>query len=435
MASYSLPRPSTNQTPSLRFRDKPYDVSKLEKSQKFTNHVSRVCELIAQRHTNFDGLNMLVKLSFGDGTQEQPLHSIIIDSRSKKAIVLEMLPEKVQPDLETTILPEFVLDVMEGRLNPQQAFRLYARPPCPGAFASRFSALGPPSPIISSDELNVESLPKPCEDIQQIKSDLIKWGYAFVANALTAEEVKVIKTALEEQAAGERQAGIAHMANLHKSADDKPDQRVWNLVNKGDEFLDLLNHPLIDAIMPWFLGREFGLFAMTATIVSPRSKSGIYMHTDQMDMTPNTTNHPYLLNIFWNLTDITDEKGATRIYPGSHIKNVVPHHIRDVGGSIPAAAPAGSCLLLDSRTWHSTGINKTSSSRPVICLTCCRFYVQRMEKHDLFLSEETKEKLSNRQRVLLGLPLKQTSNGADKQGWGSIYKLGGIDAGRMRVAV
>lgn len=58
-----------------------------------------------------------------------------------------------------------------------------------------------------------------------------------------------------------------------------------------------------------------------------------------------------------------------------------------------------------------------------------------MEKHDLFLSEETKERLSDRQRALLGLPPKQTSNGTDKRGWGSIYKLGGIDAGRLRVAV
>ncbi|GKT50421.1 uncharacterized protein ColSpa_10602 [Colletotrichum spaethianum] len=170
---------------------------------------------------------MLVELSFADDTQEQPLYSIIIDSRSNRATILEILPENTQPDLASTIKPEYVLDVMEGRINPQQAFRLYARPPCPGAFASRFSVQGPPAPVGSSEELDAESLPKLSEDIQQIKSDLEKWGYAFVANALTADEVKVIKTALEEQAAGEKQAGIAHMANSHKSADDEPDQRVW----------------------------------------------------------------------------------------------------------------------------------------------------------------------------------------------------------------
>ncbi|KAK1975037.1 hypothetical protein LZ30DRAFT_639336 [Colletotrichum cereale] len=434
MASFSLPQPSPNRVPSLRFQDKPYDVSKLQKSQLFADHVSRVRELINQRQSHFDGLNMLVKLSFGDSSQEEPLPFVIIDSRSKEAIILETLPENSQPDLATTIPPEWVLDVMEGHLSPQQAFRLYARPPCPGAFASRFSVLGPPAPPICIDELDVESLPRPSEDIQQIKSDLEKWGYAFVANALTADEVKVIRTALEEQAAGERQAGVAHLASMHKSADDEPDQRVWNLVNKGDEFLDLLNHPLIDTIMPWFLGKDFGLFAMTANIVSGRSKSGIYMHTDQTDMTPFTTNHPYLLNTFWYLTDITDERGATRIYPGSHTKNVEPEQIRDIGGSIPAAAPAGSCLLLDSRTWHSTGVNKTTSTRPVICLACCRFYVQRMENHVLFLSDETKQRLSNRQRALLGLPPKQTSNTTDKPDWG-LYKLKGIDAGKMRVTV
>ncbi|KAF4880190.1 hypothetical protein CGCSCA1_v000914 [Colletotrichum siamense] len=337
MASYSLPRPSANHTPTLRFHDKPYDVSKFEKSDLFVYHVLRVCDLINERKSNFDGLNMLVELSFGD----QPQHSIVIDARSKRANILERLPENTQADLATKISPEFVLDVMEGRINAQQAFRLYAQPPCPGAFASRFSALGPPASVVSRDELDLESLPKPTENIQQIKDDLKKWGYAFVANALTADEVKVIRTALEEQAAGERQAGIAHMASLHKSSEDEPDQRVWNLVNKGDEFLDLLNHPLIDAIMPWFLGREFGLFAMTANIVTPRSTSGIYMHTDQMDMTPNTANHPYLLNIFWYLTDVTDEKGATRIYPGSHVKNVAPQQIRDV-----------DMLLI---TWQRTG--------------------------------------------------------------------------------
>ncbi|KAJ3952089.1 hypothetical protein N0V92_011481 [Colletotrichum tropicale] len=223
MASYSLPRPSANHTPTLRFHDKPYDASKLEKSELFTYHVLRVCDLINERKSNFDGLNMLVELSFGD----QPQHSIVIDSRSERANILERLPENTQADLATKISPEFVLDVMEGRINAQQAFRLYAQPPYPGAFASRFSALGPPAPVVSRDELDLKSLPKPTENIQQIKDDLKQWGYAFVANALTAAEVKVIRTALEEQAAGERQAGIAHMASLHKSSEDEPDQRVW----------------------------------------------------------------------------------------------------------------------------------------------------------------------------------------------------------------
>lgn len=103
-----------------------------------------------------------------------------------------------------------------------------------------------------------------------------------------------------------------------------------NLPNKGDEFLDLLNHPLIDTIMPWFLGDGFNLHTMSANIAL-RGSSGIYMHRDQLGFTPETVDHAYLLNAIWYLTDVTAEKGATLVYPGSHDRNVAPlGHLNDV---------------------------------------------------------------------------------------------------------
>lgn len=96
-----------------------------------------------------------------------------------------------------------------------------------------------------------------------------------------------------------------------------------NLPNKGDEFLDLLNHPLVDAIVPWFLGDGFHVHSMSANIAR-KGSSGIYMHRDQMGLTPETIDHAYLLNAMWYLEDVTAERGATRLYPGSHDKNVAP---------------------------------------------------------------------------------------------------------------
>lgn len=93
--------------------------------------------------------------------------------------------------------------------------------------------------------------------------------------------------------------------------------------------MDLLNHPLIDAIMPWFLGNAFKLHSMGANIARP-AKSGIYMHRDQMGLTPETIDHAYLLNAMWYLVDVTEERGATRMYPGSHNKNFAPLVINQV---------------------------------------------------------------------------------------------------------
>ncbi|TIC90985.1 Dioxygenase [Colletotrichum higginsianum] len=210
-----------------------------------------------------------------------------------------------------------------------------------------------------------------------------------------------------------------------------PNQRVWNLPNKGDEFLDLLNHPLIDAVMPWFLGGNFSLFTMSANIARPGT-SGIYMHRDQMVMSPDTTAHAYVLNAMWYLTDVSEEKGATRVYPGSHVMNVLPADMNHVGTSIPAAAPAGSCLLLDSRTWHSTGVNTTDEPRPVILQSFCRFFVRQIENYQAILSDEVKAKLSERQRALLGLP--SMKPGGKGQGFAS-YNWPGTQVGRMRAAV
>lgn len=254
------------------------------------------------------------------------------------------------------IKPEYVLDVIEGRMHAQHAFGKRARPPCPGVFASCFSPMGPSKPVLGvGDGLDISSLPKPTEDIDQIKKDIRRWGYAFVANALSPAQIDILRTAVEEQAAGELKAGIAHIDASHKHAGDQPNQRVWNLPNKGDEFLDLLNHPIVDAIMPWFLGDSFTVHTMSANIARP-GKSGIYMHRDQMGLAPETVDHAYLLNALWYLVDVTDERGATRVYPGSHDTNVAPTSLNNIVCDLSAlGVNMLFCVQLLTRTKKKTG--------------------------------------------------------------------------------
>lgn len=85
----------------------------------------------------------------------------------------------------------------------------------------------------------------------------------------------------------------------------------------------MLNHPLVEAFTPWFLGEGFQIYNMSANI-SLRGESGIHMHKDQSSMPPDQIDFPYMLNALFYLTDLTPEKGATLIYPGSHLKNVAP---------------------------------------------------------------------------------------------------------------
>ncbi|OLN86942.1 hypothetical protein CCHL11_04541 [Colletotrichum chlorophyti] len=428
--SSTLPPPTKTLTPGLEFPDKPYDVSKKDPKDAFSQNVFRVREYIKERLHDFTGLDGLIELNLGDGSLhlDSPLY---IQSTSSEAKLLDAAPDGVKPSTVVTIMPEYILDVIEGRMHAVHAFGKRAKPPCRGAFPLCFAPSGRPGPVVTADELRMagEDLPKPTEDIEQIKRDLQKWGYAMVQNALSPEQVKILKTAVEEQAAGERVAGVAHMDGTHVQAGDQPNQRVWSLPNKGDEFLDLLNHPLIDAIMPWYLGSAFKLHSMGANIARP-AKSGIYMHRDQMGLTPETIDYPYLLNAMWYLVDVTEARGATRVYPGSHNKNVAPPVINEVGGSVPAAAPAGTCVLLDSRTWHSTGVNTSEETRPIILQAWCRFFLQPMENYPELMSAETKAQLSDRQLGLLGfrVPVRE---GQRAQAY-TAYALPGADVGKSR---
>lgn len=156
-------------------------------------------------------------LSLRRGSQQAA--PIYIDARKSEVKLLDAAPEGAEPDLVATIAPGHVLDAITGRLRTQEIFGKHADPPCPGAFAACFAPLGLPGPMTAASELDHDSLPKPTEDAEQIKRDIKRWGYAFLANAISPEQIKILKSAVLEQGAGERKNGVAHMQGSN--------QRIW----------------------------------------------------------------------------------------------------------------------------------------------------------------------------------------------------------------
>lgn len=165
----------------------------------------------------FSGLEQLALLSLRRGSQQAA--PIFIDARKPEVKLLDAAPEDAEPDVVANIAPACVLDAITGRLLTQNMFTRHADPPCPGAFASCFAPLGLPGPMTPASELDQDALPKPTENPEQIKRDIKKWGYAFLANALSPEQVEILKTAVLEQGAGERKNGVAHMQGSN--------QRIW----------------------------------------------------------------------------------------------------------------------------------------------------------------------------------------------------------------
>jgi ectoine hydroxylase-related dioxygenase (phytanoyl-CoA dioxygenase family) len=219
-------------------------------------------------------------------------------------------------------------------------------------------------------------------ELAAARAELDEQGYVVIEDALPPETVDALRERLVEQAAGERAAGVAHLewggAN----------QRLWQLPAKGRVFLDLLRHPLLDELMGHLLGRNALVSSLTANIAGKGGEE-MFLHADQGYL-PFWTPRPVVANVAWMLSDFTEENGATRLVPGSHLREDL--HARtglpEGTTSIAASGRAGSALVFDGRLWHGTGRNTTDELRYAVLSYHCRPWIRQQENHFLALPDE-----------------------------------------------
>lgn len=258
--------------------------------------------------------------------------------------------------------------------------------------------------------------PELTKDLRQAKLDLDVHGYCLVAEALTPEEIRENLQRLEEQAEAEAAAGLAYRdggesqkyfaggklkSNAFSVENGGVNQRIWQLVNKGRCFRDLVIHPVVEELVGHVLGSDYLLSAHTANIAHP---GGVRMglHTDQWWMpqpykpaageqctrpseisrnpSEQFVNPDQALgiapavccNTMWMLNDFGLDNGSTEVVPGSHLSGAHPDpRNQDDYNIVQPVAPAGTCMVFDGRLWHGTGANIGTRKRfGVLALFC-----------------------------------------------------------------
>lgn len=352
------------------------------------------------------GLKAIVEI---DLTGENP--HVFVDTRGGTPTISESCPEDGVPNVKLRMRPLTMLHFGEGLMDTRYASHFNQIQSTGDArlgvkFADLLSPVQPSSP---PDLSSYARLPSPTTSIDQVKRDLREFGYGFIKDALSASQLSALQTRLKDQAAGEVVAGVSYADGGPK----KPNQRIWNLPNKGQEFLDLLEHPLVEAFMPDFLGDGYHLSSYTANINRPGSK-GMGMHTDQITINPAIPQFPLGLNLMWFLTDVNEENGGTRILPKSHNGLVAPDNMFDIAGTMFASGPAGTCLVFESRLWHATGPNVAEEGeRPVILQFYVRHFVRPQENFTLSVDEEVRGRLSYMAKQALGFRVTATLGGVE----------------------
>ncbi|MDO8434741.1 MAG: phytanoyl-CoA dioxygenase family protein [Candidatus Binatus sp.] len=232
-------------------------------------------------------------------------------------------------------------------------------------------------------------------DIDRIVAEVEQNGIAVVANFIPADLLRRIHGEVDRLNRLERQHGVAFLES------EGANQRVFNLVNKGEVFEEIVQHPDVMAVMGKLLGGDFILSGFSSNTTGPGGEE-MMLHSDSGYVPPP---HPeYLLsaNAVWMIDDFTEENGGTRYVPGSHKLRTNPDP-RENYETVPLIGKAGSIAILHGYTWHKTGNNVSRDSRRrALFAYYVRPFLRVQENHIVSVREEVWHRATPTLRHLLG---------------------------------
>jgi hypothetical protein len=203
--------------------------------------------------------------------------------------------------------------------------------------------------------------PQAFDTAEQAIDDAAKHGVAIWRGALDDKTVAVVRERVWAAANSERH----RMEGIPGYDFDNLNIRVMDLLGFDPVFRALAFHPVAMRAVEHFLGRRPLLSNFNGNITRPGSggsngDGGMHVHADQGFVLPPWPEEPLAWNCIWAIDDFSEETGATRIVPGSHLLRRRPHSTNPTDHDLVSIeCPAGSMILLDGRVWHTTGVNRS----------------------------------------------------------------------------
>ena len=186
--------------------------------------------------------------------------------------------------------------------------------------------------------------------------------------------------------------------------DDDKSQRIWNLLNKGEAFASLVEHPTVLGLVRSVLGGDCVLSDCSATSIGAHTAGGAWHVDVPLGQLPEPFPETALtMQNVWMLDDFTAENGATQVVAGSHSTRKKPQWSTELSGdTVTLTAPAGSVAVWLSGTWHRSGPNSTERPRRGIICYYSRSWIKPFNDFQAGVSAEARARMSPTMRYLLG---------------------------------
>jgi ectoine hydroxylase-related dioxygenase (phytanoyl-CoA dioxygenase family) len=239
-------------------------------------------------------------------------------------------------------------------------------------------------------------------------------GYCVIENAFSDDYCDRAVDALHR---------IARDQSIHFSDQDfsgRKTVRVMNLLQYDALFREIPVHEGVLSVLERYLDRECLLSGIDSSEIHPGEVAQA-IHTDTWWHDDRRFDFPVCVNTLLALTDFTEENGATRLVPGSHLwtaeqvaYDVVDAGFSQVPGSNPkgygtdwtpvvAEVPKGSIIMWDSRILHGGGANASDSPRPSIISPYVLGWIRQLDNFAYGVPAEKARTFSPRLQELIGL--------------------------------
>ncbi len=222
-------------------------------------------------------------------------------------------------------------------------------------------------------------------------------GYLPLHNILSEEQVLMFRQRLDEIA---KEEGESAGKEVHQEAGTT---RLSNLIDKDPMFDICYTHPRVIAAINHVLKGDFKLSSLNSRASLPGE--GLQaLHADWG--APVSPDAFQVCNSIWLLVDFTEENGATRVVPGSHLSEQIPSQALDDPKATHAdevllTGAAGTVVIFNSHTWHGGTINKIDTPRYALHSYFCRRHQPQQLDQKAHLSEKTVSRLDEAQRHIL----------------------------------
>ena len=219
-------------------------------------------------------------------------------------------------------------------------------------------------------------------------------GYTIIEDAIDPSLVDALADDLQRL---EEKLGVTPAKN---SFEGEQTLRVYNLLVFGDLYEQIPVHPAILPVVEGVLDPGCLVSSLSSISIGPGETPQPIHADDQLIPLPKP-HPPTVCNTMWALTDFTEANGATRIIPGSHLRDHSPNYGEHYD-SIPAEMGKGSVLVWHGSLWHGGGANQTDERRVGIAMNYCAGYIRQQENQQLGIPRDIVQRFTPRLRQLVG---------------------------------